>query len=166
MRYVTRANRQTFEVTIEDDERIAVGEQLFSVDMQAIGDQALFSLLIDHESYELVVDEHQDGFRVLLWGEMYEVIVEDSQPRRARTRKSGPADSPDGECIVRAPMPGLVVQIPVSVSQQVSAGQILLVLESMKMENELLAPRQGVVKAVHVAVGDTPSLDEPLITLR
>lgn len=166
MRYVTRANRQTFELTIEDDERISVGDQSFSVDMQAIGDQALFSLLIDHESYELVVDEHQDGFHVLLWGEMYEVIVEDGRPRRrARTRKSGPADSLDGECTVRAPMPGLVVHIPVSVSQQVSAGQILLVLESMKMENELLAPRQGVVKAVHVAVGDTPSLDEPLITL-
>lgn len=166
MRYVTRANKQTFELTIEDDERIAVGDQSFSVDMQAIGDQALFSLLIDHESYELVVDEHQDGFRVLLRGEMYEVIVEDGRTRRARTRKSSPADSPDGECIVRAPMPGLVVHIPVSVSQQVSAGQILVVLESMKMENELLAPRQGVVKAVHVAVGDTPSLDEPLITLR
>jgi len=166
MRYVTRANKQTFELTVEDDERIAVGDQSFAVDMQAIGDQALFSLLIDHESYELVVDEHQDGFRVLLWGEMYEVIVEDGRTRRARTRKSGLADSPDGECIVRAPMPGLVVQIPVSVSQQVSAGQVLVVLESMKMENELLAPRQGVVKAVHVAVGDTPSLDEPLITLR
>lgn len=166
MRYVTRANRQTFELTIEDDERIAVGDQSFAVDMQAIGDQALFSLLIDHESYELVVDEHQDGFRVLLRGEMYEVIVEDGRTRRARTRKSGPVDSPDGECVVRAPMPGLVVHIPVSVSQQVSAGQILVVLESMKMENELLAPRQGVVKAVHVAVGDTPSLDEPLITLR
>jgi biotin carboxyl carrier protein len=166
MRYVTRANRQTFELTIEDDERIAVGDRSFFVDMQAIGGQALFSLLIDHESYELVVDEHQDGFRVLLWGEMYEVIVEDGRLRRAKTRKSSPADSPDGERIVRAPMPGLVVQIPVSVNQQVSAGQVLVVLESMKMENELLAPRQGIVKAVHVAVGDTPSLDEPLITLR
>ena len=166
MKYVTTANRQAFDIAIEDEKRIAVGDQSFSVDMQAIGDQALFSLLIDHESYELVVDEHQDGFHVLLWGEMYEVIVEDGRrPRRARAEKSGPADSPDGECTVCAPMPGLVVHIPVSVSQQVSAGQVLVVLESMKMENELLAPRQGVVKAVHAAVGDTPSLDEPLITL-
>lgn len=165
MKYVTRADRQAFEITIENDKRVAVGDRLFSVDMQAIEGQALFSLLIDHESYELVVDEHQDGFRVLLGGEMYEVMVEDSQPRRTRTKKSWPVDSPDGECIVRAPMPGLVVQIPVSVSQQVSAGQVLVVLESMKMENELLAPRQGVVKAIHVAVGDTPGLDELLITL-
>jgi biotin carboxyl carrier protein len=62
-------------------------------------------------------------------------------------------------------MPGLVVQVPVSVGQEVSAGQVLVVLESMKMENELPAPRQGVVKAIHISVGDTPSLDEPLVTL-
>jgi biotin carboxyl carrier protein len=165
MKYVARANRQTFEVEIEDEGRVAVGDQSFVVDMQAIEEQTLFSLLIDHESYELVVDEHQDSFRMLLWGEMYEVTVEDSQPRRTRTKKPWPADSTDGECIVRTPLPGLVVQILVSVSQQVSAGEVLVILESMKMENELLAPRQGVVKAIHVAIGDTPNLDEPLITL-
>lgn len=165
MKYVTRAEGQSFEVTIDDEEWVTVGDQSFSVDMQAIEDQALFSLLIDHESYELVVDEHRDGFRVLLQGEMYEVIVEDSQPRRTRTRELHPVPSPDGECVVGAPMSGLVVQTLVSVGQQVSAGEVLVILESMKMENELLAPRRGIVKVIHVAVGDTPSLDEPLITL-
>jgi biotin carboxyl carrier protein len=165
MKYVTTANRQVFDIAIEDDKRIAVGDQSFSVDMQAIDGQALFSLLIDHESYELVVDEYEDGFRVLLWGELYEVSVENGRAHRTRTDGSRSVDSPDGECVVRAPMPGLVVQIPVSASQGVSAGEILVVLESMKMENELLAPREGVVKAVHVTVGDTPGLDEPLVTL-
>jgi len=168
MKYLTTAKGQTFEVTIEDDGRVTVGDQSFSVDMQAIEEQALFSLLIDHESYELVVDEGQDGFRVLLWGEMYEVTVEESQPhrtRRTRTRKPRPAASSDGEYVMRAPMPGLVVQVPVSVGQQVPAGEVLVVLESMKMENELLAPRQSVVKEIHVAPGDTANLDEPLITL-
>lgn len=166
MKYLTTAKGQTFEVTIEDDGRVTVGDQSFSVDMQAIEEQALISLLIDHESYELVVDEGQDGFRVLLWGEMYEVTVEESQPHRTRrTRKPRPAASSDCECIMRAPMPGLVVQVPVSVGQQVPAGEVLVILESMKMENELLAPRQSVVKKIHVAPGDTPNLDEPLITL-
>jgi biotin carboxyl carrier protein len=165
MKYVTTANRQAFDVTVEDDERIVVGDQSFSVDMQAIEDRTLFSLLIDHESFELVVDEGEDGFRVLLGGEMYEVVVEDSQPSRARPKKPRLADSPDGECVVRAPMPGLVVQIPVSVDQQVPAGEVLVILESMKMENELLAPCKGIVKEIHVTVGETSSLDEPLITL-
>lgn len=171
MKYLTTAKGQTFEVTIEDDGRVTVGDQSFSVDMQAIEKQALLSLLIDHESYELVVDEGQDSFRVLLWGEMYKVTVEESQPRRTRrtrrtrTRKPRPAASSDDECVIRAPMPGLVVQVPVSVGQQVPAGEVLVVLESMKMENELLAPRQSVVKEIHVAPGDTANLDEPLVTL-
>ncbi len=166
MKYLTKANGQTFEVAIENGGQVAVDDQSFCVDMQAIEGQALFSLLIDHESYELVVDEHREGFRVLLWGEMYEVTVEGSQPRRMKASKPFLATSPDGEYVVCAPMPGLVVQILVSLGQQVCAGEVLVILESMKMENELLAPRQGVVKAVHVAVGNTPNLDEPLVTLR
>ena len=166
MKYVTRADSQAFEITIENDKRVVVGDRLFSVDMQAIEGQALFSLLIDHESYELVVDEHQDGFRVLLGGEMYEVMVEDSQPRRTRTKKSWPVDSPDGECIVRAPMPGLVVQIPVSVSQQVSAGQVLVVLESMKMENDVQAHVSGVIEAVEVSEGDQVQAETVLVRIK
>lgn len=166
MKYLTKANEQTFEVAVEEGGQITVDDQTFSVDMQDIDGQALFSLLIDHESYELVVDEGEDGFRVLLWGEMYEVAVEDGQSLRRRRRQPYQTAPSDGECIVRAPMPGLVVQVPVSVGQEVSAGEVLVILESMKMENELLAPRRGVVKAVHAAVGDTPNLDEPLITLR
>ena len=166
MKYLTKANGQTFEVTIEGEGRASVGDQSFSIDMRAIDGEALFSLLIDHESYELVVDLDEGDFRVLLWGEMYEVAVEDSLPHRARRKKPRQAEAVDGECVVRAPMPGLVVQVPVSEGQEVAAGEVLIILESMKMENELLAPRSGVVKTVHITVGQTPSLDEPLITLQ
>jgi biotin carboxyl carrier protein len=164
MRYLTTVDGQSFQVMVEDDGRIVVGDQAFGVDLRDIDVGALFSLLIDHESYEMVVDEHQDGYRVLLWGEMYEVSVEEDRPHRAR-RKPRPGVSPSDECVVCAPMPGLVTQVPVSVGQQVATGEVLVILESMKMENELLAPRQGTVKTIHVTPGDTPSLDEPLVTL-
>jgi biotin carboxyl carrier protein len=166
MKYLTRANGQTFEVTVEDAGQVKVGDQAFSVNLKAIDEQVLFSLLIDHESYELVVDQYQDGFRVSLCGEMYEVAVEDLQRPRDRTRESRQAVSLDGEQVVRAPMPGLVVQVPISEGQEVAAGDVLIVLESMKMENELLSPRGGIVKTIHAAVGDTPSLDESLVTLQ
>lgn len=166
MRYLTQANGQTFSVIVEDEGQVTVGDRTFGVDLEAIDEQALFSLLIDHQSYEMVVDQQQGIYRVLLWGEMYEVAVESCQPRRAKAKKPRPPALGDGECIVRAPIPGLVVQIPVSAGQHVSAGEVLVVLESMKMENELLAPRQGIVKAIHAAVGDTPSLDALLVTLQ
>lgn len=165
MRYLTRTHGQTFEITVEDEGQIIVDDQVLSVDLKAIDGQELFSLLIDHESYELVVDKYQGGFRVLLQGKMYEVAVEDRQPHRTRTRKPQPADQPDKEFVVRTPMPGLVVQVLVSVGQEVSEGEVLIVLESMKMENELLAPHGGIVKEIYVVPGDTPSLDEPLVTL-
>jgi biotin carboxyl carrier protein len=187
MKYLAEVNGQSFQVTIEDGGRVVVGDRAFSVDLQDIDEQALFSLLMDHQSYELVVDEGQGGYRVLLLGEMYEVAVEDDRPRRTGRRVSRPAvssgsrpfDTPSatqdrpfgssaaaqGDRVVRAPMPGLVVQVPVSVGQEVAVGDVLVVLESMKMENELPAPRGGVVRAIHVSVGDTPRLDEPLVTL-
>ena len=165
MKYLARVNDQDFQVTVEDDGRVVVGDRALSVDLCSIDEGALFSLLIDHQSYELVVDEGQDGYRLLLWGETYEVAIEDVQARQVKTGKPlSPASSGD-ECVVRAPMPGLVVQVLVLAGQEVSAGQLLVVLESMKMENELLAPRQGIVTAIHVAAGDTPRLDEPLVTL-
>ena len=59
-------------------------------------------------------------------------------------------------------MPGLVVQIPVAVGDTVEAGQTVIVLEAMKMENDLTAPRAGIVKAVHVTKGQTVNQDAVL----
>lgn len=96
---------------------------------------------------------------------MYEVTVEDGQPHRTKAKRPRPVVSPDSECVVCASLPGLVTQVLVSVGQEVSAGETLVILESMKMENEMLASRQGTVEKVYVAAGDTPNLDDPLITL-
>ena len=75
MKYRISVNDQTYEASVASDGEVRLGDRAFSVDMQAIDDQALFSLLIDHESYELVMDPREGGFRVLLWGEMYDVAV-------------------------------------------------------------------------------------------
>lgn len=62
-----------------------------------------------------------------------------------------------------APMPGLVLSVPVAVGEAVSRGQTLLVLEAMKMKNDLRAGRDGVVKAILVAPGDQVRYGEPLV---
>src|SRR2546421_744162 len=78
-------------------------------------------------------------------------------PERRRSR-AGPA-------VVRAPMPGLVVRVEVADGQRVEAGAGLVVVEAMKMENELRAPRAGVVQTVHVAVGQAVEKGMPLVTV-
>src|SRR2546422_4321868 len=65
----------------------------------------------------------------------------------------------------RAPMPGLVVRVEVADGQRVDAGAGLVVVEAMKMENELRAPRAGMVQTVHVAVGQAVEKGMPLVTL-
>src|SRR5205809_97683 len=71
----------------------------------------------------------------------------------------------DGGGTVRAPMPGVVVRIEVVEGQQVDAGAGLVVVEAMKMENELRAPRSGMVQTVHVAVGQAVEKGASLVTL-
>ena len=64
-----------------------------------------------------------------------------------------------------SPMPGNVLEICASVGQKVSEGDIVIILETMKMENEICAVRDGVIKAIHVSEGQTVSADAPLFDL-
>ncbi len=71
----------------------------------------------------------------------------------------------DTDDCVRAPMPGIAVMIQVEAGQKVIRGDALLIMESMKLETTIAAPREGIVQAVHVALGETFERDAPLVTL-
>lgn len=73
--------------------------------------------------------------------------------------------TPSGEHVVKAPMPGLIIHVDVAEGNRVSAGQRLLVLEAMKMENDILADKDGVIKEVHVKKGDNVELGQALVTI-
>lgn len=75
---------------------------------------------------------------------------------------SAPAASADAVC---APLPGSVIDIKVSVGESVKKGQLLLLIEAMKMENEIVAPTDGVVRAIHTSKGASVSTGTPLVTL-
>ena len=83
-------------------------------------------------------------------------------PKAAAAPKAAPSAGAED---VLAPMPGTVLSINVSEGDKVKAGQILLVFEAMKMENELPAPRDGVVSKVHVAKGNAFESGVPVVTL-
>lgn len=79
--------------------------------------------------------------------------------------KAAPAAAPAGSVEVKAPMPGTILKVNVSVGGAVKKGDILCILEAMKMENEILAPQDGTVAAVSVANGATVSTGDLLIAL-
>lgn len=165
MKYVTRVADQSFEIEIDERGTVVVDGQPHAVDLQEIVPDRLYSLLLDNVSNESFAEGGQAGhFRVLLRGQLYHVQVEDERAiRLSRTLTGFTPDS--GEIPVRAPMPGLIVSIPAQARQPVRQGDLLVILESMKMDNELRAPRDGEVARVHVAEGDSVETGQALVTL-
>ncbi len=105
---------------------------------------------------------------VVVEGWRFELEVEDASladlRERATSHRAGTSDL--GPTVVRAIIPGRVVSIAVEIGSTVDQGQRLLAVEAMKMENELRAPRAGVVERVAVAVGQTIELGDTLVVLR
>ncbi len=94
---------------------------------------------------------------------VYEAQVLDERALMMAMRRGGLGGG-SGE--VPAPMPGLIVTVPVAVGQEVSQGQTVVILESMKMQNELKSPISGVVESVAVEAGQTVDKNQILIVIR
>lgn len=107
------------------------------------------------------VGVHAEGDRVAMQIDGQHLGAVAVDPRRAHASLAGGA----AQGVIVTPMPGVVVRLPVAVGQSVHAGQVLVVVEAMKMENEFKAPFDGVVQSVSVAVGQALEANTTLITL-
>jgi biotin carboxyl carrier protein len=88
-----------------------------------------------------------------------------TKPTAGAKRKSGIGETLRTEEVVGAPMPGVIVNVPVGEGEVVKAGQVLVVVESMKMENNIRAVSEARVKRVHVKAGDSVNFGSPLVEL-
>ena len=154
MKYITTIDEKEFIVDIVDDHHVVVNDKVFEVDFESVSGQPLYSLLINGQSHEAYVYAAGDEWQVLLLGRQYPVKVENEREKRLRGSAGGKVQE-SGEFQLKAPMPGLVVAIPVSEGQQIEKGQVLVILESMKMQNELKSPRAGKVERVKVKAGES-----------
>jgi len=140
----------------------------FTAHLAAVPGTPLQHLLLAGDSWTVAVQtlEGSVPLRLALGavGERLEVEVVDERTRQIQAL-TGARRDPGGGGTVRAPMPGLVVRVEVEVGQRVESGAGLVVVEAMKMENELRAQRGGVVSAVHVAAGQTVEKGAPLVTV-
>ena len=83
----------------------------------------------------------------------------------AATPAPAPAPAPAGASVVEAPMPGKILKISVAVGASVSSGDVLLILEAMKMENEISAPAGGTVREIRAREGDSVNTGDVLVVL-
>jgi len=164
VKYAVTVEGQTFTIEVTSQDAVRVGDRTHSVDLQSIDAALLYSLLVDNRSYEVLIEEQETVFRVLLRGELYTVQVEDdfrhqiSRQRRVRPRRPS-------RVVVKAPMPGVVVAVPIMEGQEISTGDVLVILESMKMENEVRAPCDGRVNRLRVGPSDTVEKGQTLLVL-
>jgi len=163
MKYIAEIDGMEFPVEIIDDHHIRFGNEIIEVDLAAVSGQSLYSLLMDGESYEGYIYPDEDFWQVLLLGQFFSVRVLDEREKRLRIPQQGP--TPSTEFTLKAPMPGLVVAVMVAEGQLVEKGQILLILESMKMQNELRSPRPGTVTRMRVRTGESVEQKQVLLTV-
>ena len=113
-------------------------------------------------------------FNVTVNGVAYDVVVEEvggapaqapvAAPAAAPAPKAAPAGNA-GAVAVKAPMPGTIMKVNVAPGQAVKKGDVLCVLEAMKMENDISAPQDGTVASVNVQKGASVQSEEVLVTL-
>lgn len=168
MKYFATINEQIYEIDIDHHGRVTVDGVELAADMRLVGGANLYSLLMDNVSHEVVLDPDSDKqgvYGVMTGGLRYVVKVQDERSRRLALvdRALRP---PDGELLIKAPIPGLVVRVAVEIGQEVAEGEPLVILEAMKMENELRAPRAGVVLEVKVIPGAQVVSGQVMVSLK
>ena len=164
MKYITTIDDKEFLVEIIDDRHVSVDGKIIEVDFESVQSQPIFSLIVDGKSYEGYVYDGDEDLEVLLKGRLYHSRVEDERERRLRAASGGGVVDM-GIFHLKAPMPGLVVSVLVEEGQEVKKGDVLLILESMKMQNELKSPRDGVVGRIVVAGGDSVEQRQKMLSV-
>jgi biotin carboxyl carrier protein len=164
MRYITNIEGCDYLVEILDEHHVSVDGKIYTVDFQSISEQPVYSLLLDNESYEAYVYPLEHEMQVLILGRLFSVFVEDERERRLRLQASA-VIAESQEFQLKSPMPGLIISVPVVEGEKVSRGEVLVILESMKMQNELKSPRDGVVSRIRVKPGDRVEISQHLLNI-
>ena len=163
MKYITTINDKEFILEIIDEKHVTINGKILEVDFESVSGQPVYSLIIDGKSYEGYVYQDEENWQVLLHGRLYQATVEDEREKRLRATGGGVTE--DGEFHLKAPMPGLVVAIPIIEGEHVHKGQVLLILESMKMQNELKSPKDGTIHRIRVKPGETVVQKQALLSV-
>lgn len=143
--------------------RVRLGKREYTVDFRRIAATHTYSLLVDGRSYAVTAIPEGKELVLKCRGESFRAEVQTERERAAhliagkRTVK--------GPVTIRAVMPGFVTRVLVEAGATVKAGQPLLVVEAMKMQNEVTADVGGVVQEVHVEADQTVKGGDPLVTL-
>ena len=142
--------------------RLTIGEKTFTVN--AIRpDPQFFSLLVEGESYEVALEKRDSNFEAHFHNGT--ISFELVEARKFKASELAKKSVPVGPLKIHAPMPGKIVKIAVTENTEIKEGDALLIMEAMKMQNELKAPRTGKVLQILISEGAPVSSQQVLIVM-
>lgn len=164
MKYITTIDDVEFKVEILNNHQVQLNDKTYEVNFEEISSEMIYSLIVDGNSYEILISEEENEWNVLIRGTLYSAEVIDEREKRLRDA-SGELALSSGEYTLQAPMPGLVVKVAVKEGKKVKKGDVLVILESMKMQNELKSPHKGTITGVNIKKGDRVEKREAMVII-
>lgn len=165
MKYLVRIGDEQHEVLL-DGEGVHIDGEGVAADAEQIDGTPVRLVTIGEEIHRVVVRPGASRGAYTLWLDGYRFDVEALDERtRAIRDLAGTSAGASGPAPLKAPMPGLIVRVSVQVGDQVQAGQGIVVMEAMKMENELRTTAAGVVKSIAAVPGTAVEKGALLIEL-
>ncbi|OGO47667.1 MAG: hypothetical protein A2W34_07275 [Chloroflexi bacterium RBG_16_64_32] len=170
-KYLVRLGYELKEVEVEDATdglRVRIDDRWHNARLDQLGQSALYALLIDDHPHELFAVERAEGYDIIIGWDRYSVAV---GTREGRVAQPAPDNQtlevrPAGGWVVLSPMTGVVVEVYVKVGDDVAKGDVLMIIEAMKMNNELRAQRAGSVGDLHVQAGQRVESGMSLLALQ
>jgi biotin carboxyl carrier protein len=171
MALIVNIGEESFEIELdspkgrgcEETREIDLNGKKIALSIVRLSDGHL-SLLIDGRSYDVLLQRDGDDVLVRVASEDYRARVIDT--RRGRRAARAEDEIEGGIASLKAPMPGLVVSVNVEEGQEIKTGEGIVVVEAMKMQNELRAPRDGVVEKILVKPGAPVNGGDELVVIR
>jgi biotin carboxyl carrier protein len=166
MKYIVQLNDEQKSVSLDADGASYERDAVVLAELADIPGSPVRMVKIGTHVYRVVVEKREGRGRYTLWVDGYRFDAEALDERTRAIRALSAANAaPLGPAPIKAPMPGLIVRVNVKVGDRVEAGQGVVVMEAMKMENELRAIAAGTVKSVGVVPGATVEKGALLVAL-
>jgi len=164
VKYKATVGGRDLDIDVDRAGEVVVDGEAVATDLRPIDGLHLHSLLLNNRSYELHVERIAGMYYVYIEGNRYSVDVGDARLKELIAMSQRQRDTVSG-AVVTAPMPGLVVKLLVAAGDPVTENQPLLILEAMKMENEIRSPAEGVVQSISAVAGAAVGIGDVLVAI-
>jgi len=165
VKYFIQVNGRQHEVDVMErlgELKVAVDGKPLDLSYEEVDTLGQVALLSDGKSYGVSIEGDMSKASVVIAGHLYAVEIEDERERAAHAAERAASK---GGGLVKAIMPGIVVKLMVAEGEIVEAGQSLLILEAMKMQNEISATAAGKIKTIHVREREAVAGGARLVTI-